>query len=621
MGLFRGFRRGVTLATLGLAGGALAVTARHMLDTPQPLESALPAEARIDRKHGGDVYYNVAGSQDAQPLVLLHDFYPGASNYEFRQVFGSLAERYRVYAPDWLGFGMSEHPHVAYTGEFYAGALTGFLRDVVARPALVVAHGHAANIAVRAASDTPALFERLVLVAPAVLADIQGDPTFAQTLMRTTQRFMLGLVPYAVLSTRPALRWSATSRSARAQQGGGADDRELDHLYASAHQFGGHHALLALLTGELDLPMRNAFALLEPPVLVVAGEQDQRHPRADVEDLTAVNPHAELRVIQGAGDAVFEDRPDAFLALLAQWLAAPATRHALDEAAMLPTDEDMVAEEMASASRSQVGIEHASGADADLPTTPTEGDMLPRGAEAARGDESLTVDALVGEPSAVVPGVSDMGLEGLNTPDLGGIAALDEEGVTLGPDEIAAAAEAPSGSPEALLPEAGVAGPQTPEEREARAGEHPPLAPATNIGQEGEPAGGTENADIAGEGDVAGLAHMVQTPESDVATPTGDVQTTDEVVRTARQTVDTPEMLDENTGTGGGQDVTAEARPQVQRTTRAAPRQPGARTAPSDTSPPASGKRGTASSAKPSGTKGGSRSTGGTRTGRKRSTK
>src|SRR5690242_4449248 len=150
MGMFRVLRRGATVVALGTAAGAVVVTARHLLETPQPLESLLPGEERIDRDHGGDIYYNVAGPEDAPPLVLLHDFYPGASNFEFRRVFGPLAERYRVYAPDWLGYGMSEHPNVAYTGEFYAGVLTGYLRDVITRPAAVLAHGRAANIAVRA---------------------------------------------------------------------------------------------------------------------------------------------------------------------------------------------------------------------------------------------------------------------------------------------------------------------------------------------------------------------------------------------------------------------------------------------------------------------------------------
>src|SRR5215813_12193341 len=97
MSVLRTLRRGATFASLGLAGGALVVATRYLLETPQPLESLLPGDGMIDRKHGGDIYYNVAGAGEAAPIVLLHDFYPGASNFEFRRIFARLAEQHRVY--------------------------------------------------------------------------------------------------------------------------------------------------------------------------------------------------------------------------------------------------------------------------------------------------------------------------------------------------------------------------------------------------------------------------------------------------------------------------------------------------------------------------------------------
>lgn len=334
----RWLRRGAALIGLGVAGGAAYVTVRHLLQTPQPLQSGLPGEAKIDRKHGGDMYYTVLGPRDAEPLVLLHDFYPGASSFEYRHVFPRFATDYRVYAPDWLGFGMSEHPAIAYTGEFYANMLSGFLRDVVERPAAVIAHGHASSVAVRAASDAPELFNRLVLVSPDVSAGADVDPRLSQVLVRLTQRVSLGLVPYAMLSTRPLLRRLAQQR--QAQTGGDiATDETVEHLYASTHQFGGHHAPLALLTGELDLPMQHAFALLEPPVLIISGAEDERHPPEEMEDLAILNPHTDLDIINGAGDAVFEDQPAEFTEALRAWLTAERQRHLLTEQDLLASVE------------------------------------------------------------------------------------------------------------------------------------------------------------------------------------------------------------------------------------------------------------------------------------------
>jgi pimeloyl-ACP methyl ester carboxylesterase len=310
---------------MGLAGGAALVTARHLLTTPQPLENGLPGEGRVDRAHGGEMYYTVAGPTDARPVVLLHGFYPGASNYEYHAIFSRLAETNRVYAPDWLGFGMSERPTLSHTGEFYSAMLAGFLRDVVGTPAAVVAHGRAANIATRVAADAPNLFDRLTLVAPEAELGMRPDPTLGQTVARLFQKVSLGITPYAILTLRPALRLAASRRSAVGPME--VDEQTLDHLYASAHQFGGEYAALALLTGELDLPIRQVFPLMRTPTLIIVGARDQERPLDTMEGLVALNPRADLEMIANAGETVFLDQPTLFVHTLHRWLARRVTRH------------------------------------------------------------------------------------------------------------------------------------------------------------------------------------------------------------------------------------------------------------------------------------------------------
>lgn len=323
MRLTRWLRRGIALAGIGTAGSVVVITARYLWLTPQPLKSGLTGEARIDRHHGSDIYYTIAGPEGSRPLVLLHDFYPGASSYEYASVLPRLARDFRVYAPDWLGFGMSEHPALAYTGEFYAGMLEGFLRDIVTQPAIVIAQGRAANIAARAASDAPALFDRLVLVSPRLEAGLHLDPTPAQALVRLAERVSLGLVPYALLSTRPALRLLASRRGM-----GAASEDVVDHEWDAAHQFGAQHAALATLTGELDLPLQHLLPTLEPPVLLVAGEQDSRRTHDDMEELAVLRPYTDLDIIPGAAAAVCQDQPARFAKMIEAWIERALPRHA-----------------------------------------------------------------------------------------------------------------------------------------------------------------------------------------------------------------------------------------------------------------------------------------------------
>jgi pimeloyl-ACP methyl ester carboxylesterase len=57
---------------------------------------------------GVQVFYREAGPADAPAIVLLHGF-PSSSNM-FRNLIPALADRYRVIAPDYPGFGHSDMP-------------------------------------------------------------------------------------------------------------------------------------------------------------------------------------------------------------------------------------------------------------------------------------------------------------------------------------------------------------------------------------------------------------------------------------------------------------------------------------------------------------------------------
>ncbi|WP_166982682.1 alpha/beta fold hydrolase [Paramicrobacterium fandaimingii] len=57
-----------------------------------------------------DVFYREAGPHDAPVLLLLHG-YP-TSSHMFRHLIPALADRYRVIAPDHIGFGRSSAPSV-----------------------------------------------------------------------------------------------------------------------------------------------------------------------------------------------------------------------------------------------------------------------------------------------------------------------------------------------------------------------------------------------------------------------------------------------------------------------------------------------------------------------------
>src|SRR5262245_27835998 len=99
----------------GAAVAALAGMNRYIDGQVGPLPEQLPVAPREHETRFGWMVYYAAGSEDAPPLLLIHGHNAAASAYEWRKQFWPLADRYRVFAPDLLGYGLSDRPALEYT--------------------------------------------------------------------------------------------------------------------------------------------------------------------------------------------------------------------------------------------------------------------------------------------------------------------------------------------------------------------------------------------------------------------------------------------------------------------------------------------------------------------------
>jgi len=192
------------------------VALRHMLETPMRLVSPLPGESHYYKWKCGYIFYKVLGAPEAPPLLLLHTPELAASAYEMRKILEPLAQHYRVYAPDLIGFGFSDHPTIDYTADTYLTLCRDFLTSVVKQPATLVASRISCNYAVGTAATSPDLCERLVLISPVALAGRQARVSllpaltarspFMQVWPRLLQSAPAKWLLYPMLSTRFALR-------------------------------------------------------------------------------------------------------------------------------------------------------------------------------------------------------------------------------------------------------------------------------------------------------------------------------------------------------------------------------------------------------------------------------
>ncbi|BBX50806.1 alpha/beta hydrolase [Mycolicibacterium poriferae] len=112
---------------------------------------------------GREIFYREAGPADAPVIVLLHGF--PTSSFMFRNLIPELADRYRVIAPDFLGFGYSDAPPVEefdYTFDALADHTAGLLTHLgVSRYAIYV-QDYGAPVGWRLALRDPAAITAIV---------------------------------------------------------------------------------------------------------------------------------------------------------------------------------------------------------------------------------------------------------------------------------------------------------------------------------------------------------------------------------------------------------------------------------------------------------------------------
>jgi pimeloyl-ACP methyl ester carboxylesterase len=287
----------------------------------QPLLAA-QTHHRTASIDGVNVFYREAGPADAPAVVLLHGF-PSSSNM-FRNLIPALADRYRVIAPDYPGFGHSDMPD---RGQFrYSFARFADITDTlltrlgVSRYALYVMD-YGAPVGYRLALKHPERVTALV---------IQNGNAYQEGL----KEFWKPIKAYWASgrqAQRDVLRAGTTLEATRSQYLDGVADRSrVDpsawlHDQALLDRPGNVEIQLDLFYDyrtNLDLypQFQKFFRERRPPTLIVWGKNDVIFPadgaRAYLKDL----PRAELHLLD-TGHFALEDQGEEIARLMREFFA------------------------------------------------------------------------------------------------------------------------------------------------------------------------------------------------------------------------------------------------------------------------------------------------------------
>ncbi|GIW03051.1 alpha/beta fold hydrolase [Roseiflexus sp.] len=262
------------------------------------------------------VAYYTAGA--GSPILLIHSINAAASSFEMRRPFAALRSDHQVFALDFLGFGGSDHPRRAYNANDYIDLIGDFARDVVGKGATVIASSLGAAYTIRAAARHPGLFGPLTLICPT------GIRNLAQPQRRGWSYEVLasplGDLIFRALASRPSIAYFLRTQSY--YDPSMVDDHLIEGFYRAAYQAGAKWAPICFLTGLLNCDVREAFAQLHQPILLVWGRHADLTPLRSADAFLARNPRARLAVVDKARLSVQDERPAEFMHLVKEFLAA-----------------------------------------------------------------------------------------------------------------------------------------------------------------------------------------------------------------------------------------------------------------------------------------------------------
>ena len=228
---------------------------------------------------GHRLFYREAGPAHAPALVLLHGF--PTSSHMYRHLIPRLAERYRVIAPDMLGFGFSDAPGTedfSYTFEALADLTAALLGQLGVRRFAVYVQDYGAPVGWRLAlRDPQALTAVISQNGNAYEAGFYDSPW-----TRRAQAYGQDPSP----TTEAAVREAFTLAGIRWQYLTGAPDESLvspdswHHDHAMISRPGNDRVQLALLrdygTNVVLYPaLQELLRTSGVPLLAVWGEGDQ----------------------------------------------------------------------------------------------------------------------------------------------------------------------------------------------------------------------------------------------------------------------------------------------------------------------------------------------------------
>jgi pimeloyl-ACP methyl ester carboxylesterase len=252
---------------------------------------------------GAEVAYAQQGRLALRPLVLLHGW--AASHKFWKYTFSAFSPRWRVIAPDLVGFGISEKPDRDYCLEGLTSWFGRFLDALNLDRVTLAAHSMGGTIALLYALQNPGRIEKLIVSNPVIVGTTAFSRRNRLCMTPGIRRLLFHLAKIG-----PIRRWVAKDFTTI---------RPLDEDLAKDVTRGTYRSMFDSLLSTRKADLREKLASLTVPTLSIGTDLDQ----LVAGDQYTFVPAQKKVCITGCGHIPMIERPEEFNRVLNDFLNDP----------------------------------------------------------------------------------------------------------------------------------------------------------------------------------------------------------------------------------------------------------------------------------------------------------
>jgi pimeloyl-ACP methyl ester carboxylesterase len=265
----------------------------------------------------GNLHVRIAGQ--GEPLLLLHGGGIDSAQLSWAEAIGPFSEQYRVYAPDWPGYGQSDPTGgEAYGIEQLVDILHQIIDTLALPPVILIGISMGGGAALGYALEYPERVAKLVLV------DSYGLCAHAPfhrlsywaTRMPAISRWSYGLMRRSRRLTRWGMRSIFAGPVPEAVVEDTLEALQLAHVGEPFIAF----QRSELLPDRLRTCYEDRLEELQMPVLLIHGDRDLLVPLSAAQEAAQRIPNARLAVMEQTGHWPPRERPEQFNRIVLEFL-------------------------------------------------------------------------------------------------------------------------------------------------------------------------------------------------------------------------------------------------------------------------------------------------------------